>query len=58
MSPHRNREIYDVHDATLKFVETVLAPLKPPERAEWAHRHLPKTSALALTHRDFEEISR
>ncbi len=53
MSTHRNRDIYDPHDATLKFVETVLAPLKPPERAARARKHLPKTSAHAIVHRDF-----
>ena len=58
MPQTRRRDIYDIPDATLRFVEVVLAPLKPPELAEWARRYLPRTSALALTRRDFEEISR
>jgi hypothetical protein len=58
MSTHRNRDIYDIHDATLKFVEIILAPLKPPERAEWAKQHLPRTFAFTLADRDFEVASR
>lgn len=58
MPSHRNRHAYDIHDATLAFVETILAPLKPPDRAEWARTHLPKTSGLALTRRDFEALGR
>lgn len=58
MSTHRNRDIYDVHDARLKFVEILLAPLKPDERARWARKYLPKTSALAVVRRDFEELTR
>ncbi len=58
MPASRRRAIYDTHDAALRFVEIVLAPLKTPERAEWVKHHLPRTFAFTMADRDFEVASR
>jgi hypothetical protein len=56
MPASRRRDVHDAHDAVLRFVEIVLAPLAPSDRAGWCKKYLPR-SGPDLTRREVEEIT-
>ncbi len=58
MPASRRRDVHDDHDAVLRFVEIVVAPLSPPEREKWVKQHLPRTFAYTIADRDFEKMGR